>query len=90
MKVKCVTECGREDVYNMVVDGTHNYAVNGGLIVHNCDALRAYAIYWSNPSAVSIEEDHHAPWPKDLLEDYQRATPEVREYMEQKYGKPRY
>lgn len=25
-----------EDVYNMEVIGTHNFAVNGGVIVHNC------------------------------------------------------
>lgn len=25
-----------EDVYNMEVMGTHNFAVNGGVIVHNC------------------------------------------------------
>ena len=30
-----------EDVYNMEVVGTHNFAVNGGLIVHNCmDEIR--------------------------------------------------
>ena len=33
-----------EDVYNMEVMGTHNFSVNGGLIVHNCmDALRYFA-----------------------------------------------
>ena len=32
---------GHEDVYNMEVDDNHNFAVNGGLIVHNCmDATR--------------------------------------------------
>ena len=25
-----------EDVYNMEVMGTHNFSVNGGVIVHNC------------------------------------------------------
>mgnify|MGYP004547883423 FL=1 len=35
---------GREDVYNMEVADNHNFAVNGGLIVHNCmDALRYFA-----------------------------------------------
>ena len=34
---------GTEDVYNMEVPGTHNFAINGGLIVHNCmDALRYF------------------------------------------------
>nr|UVX80474.1 MAG: Terminase [Bacteriophage sp.] len=29
-------------VYNMTVDGTHNFAVNGGLVTHNCDAMRYF------------------------------------------------
>ena len=33
-----------EDVYNMEVMGTHNFAVNGGVIVHNCmDETRYFA-----------------------------------------------
>ena len=33
-----------EDVYNMEVVGTHNFAVNGGVIVHNCmDDTRYFA-----------------------------------------------
>ena len=32
-----------EDVYNMEVMGTHNFAVNGGVIVHNCmDEIRYF------------------------------------------------
>lgn len=35
---------GYEDVYNMEVADNHNFAVNGGLVVHNCmDALRYFA-----------------------------------------------
>ena len=35
-----------EDVYNMEVIGTHNFSVNGGVIVHNCmDDIR----YFVNP-----------------------------------------
>lgn len=44
VKVKSVKFAGYEDVYNMEVDNHHNFAVNGGFIVHNCmDALR-YAV----------------------------------------------
>ena len=33
----------KTDVYNMEVDGTHCFAVNGGIIVHNCmDAVRYF------------------------------------------------
>lgn len=33
----------REDVYNMEVSDVHNFAVNGGIVVHNCmDACRYF------------------------------------------------
>ena len=34
---------GYEDVYNLEVEEFHNFAINGGLIVHNCDSVR-YAL----------------------------------------------
>ena len=40
MKVKSVKPCGRADVFNMEVEDTHEYAVAGGIIVHNCDESR--------------------------------------------------
>lgn len=40
--VKAVEIEGCEDVYNMEVKDNHNFAVSGGLIIHNCDAMR----YW--------------------------------------------
>lgn len=39
-KIKCVKPDGFADVYNMEVQDHHNYSVNGGLILHNCDAVR--------------------------------------------------
>ena len=34
---------GKEDVYNMEVPFTHNFSVNGGVVVHNCmDAVRYF------------------------------------------------
>ena len=40
MKIKSIRFSGYEDVYDMYVRNHHNFAVNGGFIVHNCDALR--------------------------------------------------
>lgn len=41
--IKSVKMIGSFDVYNMEVDDNHNFAVNGGLIVHNCmDATRYF------------------------------------------------
>ena len=36
MKIKSITYAGRADVYNMEVEGTHDFAVENGTIVHNC------------------------------------------------------
>jgi hypothetical protein len=42
MKVKKIEKIENADVYNMYVKNHHNFAVNGGFIVHNCDALRYF------------------------------------------------
>lgn len=34
--IKKIEHIGKEDVYNMEVEDNHNFAINGGLIVHNC------------------------------------------------------
>ena len=63
VKVKGVYPAGIEDVYNMEVDNHHNYCVNGGYILHNCDSLRAFAasrLYSSNepkPRTYEWEEE---------------------------------
>lgn len=36
MRVVKITYAGKADVYNMEVDDTHDFAVQGGVIVHNC------------------------------------------------------
>ena len=37
MRVKSITKVPvREDVYDLEVPATHCFAVNGGIIVHNC------------------------------------------------------
>lgn len=41
MKVKSVEPAGTTDVYNMEVDDTHNFLIQGGVVAHNCmDAWR--------------------------------------------------
>lgn len=41
--VKAIRKIGTADVYNMEVQDNHNFAINGGLIVHNCmDATRYF------------------------------------------------
>ena len=43
MKILSITPAGKADVFNMEVEGTHNYVVNGGFVAHNCyDATRYF------------------------------------------------
>lgn len=39
-KIKSIKKIENQDVYNLYVTKNHNFAINGGLMVHNCDALR--------------------------------------------------
>lgn len=41
--VSKIEPAGKQPVYNLEVDDYHNFAVNGGVIVHNCmDSLRYF------------------------------------------------
>lgn len=44
VRVKAVRRRSAEPVYNMEVERIHNFAVNGGLIVHNCIDATRYAM----------------------------------------------
>lgn len=36
MRIKAVRRAGRADVYNMEVEETHDFVIQGGVISHNC------------------------------------------------------
>lgn len=41
MKIKSIKYAGKADVYNMEVEDTHDFVIQGGIISHNCaDELR--------------------------------------------------
>lgn len=42
MKVKSIRYVGKADVYNMEVEDTHDFVIQGGVISHNCDSLRYF------------------------------------------------
>lgn len=46
--IKSIELGGNEDVYNLEVDDNHNFAVNGGLIVHNCMDSARYFVQTMN------------------------------------------
>lgn len=54
-------------------------------ITHAPDALRGYAIFHARPTPVpGIKK----LWTDDMREDYNRATPEGKKYLTEKYGEP--
>lgn len=58
-EVVSVEADGIEDVYNMEVEDNHNFAINGGYIVHNCmDSLR-YLLYTVVRKDLRSDEDEY-------------------------------
>ena len=57
IKVKSIKKIDNEDVYNMQVDNHHNFSINGGFIVHNCDALRGFCIERTKSTVVKSNEE---------------------------------
>ena len=44
VRVRRIRKTAAEPVYNMEVERFHNFAVNGGLIVHNCIDSARYSM----------------------------------------------
>ena len=57
MKVVRITPVGRRDVYNMEVNETHDFVIQGGVISHNC-ADEARYFLMSRPVKPLIKEMH--------------------------------
>lgn len=58
-RVISVKRIGEEPVYNLEVDGTHCFAINGGFIVHNCEALRYGLMTRPSPAKRKEAERKH-------------------------------
>lgn len=55
-KIISIERTQNEDVYNMEVENHHNFAVNGGFIVHNCDSLRYFCIMRQSPKTIESKK----------------------------------
>lgn len=42
LDIESIEYIGKQDVYNLEVEKYHNYAIDGGTIIHNCDSIRYY------------------------------------------------
>lgn len=70
MRIKSITYAGKADVYNLEVDGTHSFVIQGGVISHNCaDEVRYMCMARPiapkvKPVPIPAQDD-----PLDLLKD---------------------
>lgn len=55
-------------------------------ITHAPDALRCFCVYWS--TAATLPEGQKKRYTEDMMEDYQNASDEDREYLRKKWGAP--
>lgn len=72
-EVLSVSPAGRADVYNMEVDKTHNYLVNGGIVAHNCyDAWRYVCMAYPRSAVDPRETRPHKfnPYDDERMEAY--------------------
>jgi hypothetical protein len=86
-KIKSIKYVGKKPVYNMNVEDLHNFLIQGGIVSHNCDALRYFCIYWINP-AISIKTGKKIEWRDDMRHDYEVADEETRKLIIEAWGEP--
>lgn len=67
MLIKSIEPAGTADVYNMEVEDTHDFAVAGGIIAHNCYDEWRY-VCMKNPIAPPVKKISE-PKPYDPLSD---------------------
>lgn len=55
MRVKSIKYAGKADVYNLEVEETHDFAVENGVIVHNCaDETRYFCMARPVPARLYV------------------------------------
>ena len=70
MKIRTIRRAGRADVFNMEVEDTHDFVIQGGVISHNCADEWRY-MCMSRPVAPILREEKKTPW-ADQLNQYER------------------
>lgn len=64
------------------------YAKTPHELTHLPDALRYFCTWWVSPAAESERAKASKKWSADLLEDWDNASPELRDLMRELYGEP--
>lgn len=70
MKVKSVTYAGKADVFNMEVEDTHDFVIQGGVISHNCaDEVRYFCMSRPIKPRMAVKTDKYNESPMSLFLD---------------------
>lgn len=56
MRVKTIRSAGKADVYNMEVEETHDFVIQGGVISHNCFDECKYLCMANPMKPVTVKE----------------------------------
>lgn len=73
MKVKSVSYAGKADVFNMEVDETHDFVIQGGVISHNCaDEVRYLCMARPIKPRLPVRPDEFERNPMHLFLDIRR------------------
>lgn len=74
MKVKSISRAGKADVYNMEVEDTHNFVIQGGVISHNCaDEVRYFCMARPIKARTAKKPDEFYNNPLSVYLDVERA-----------------
>lgn len=70
MKVKSITPAGKANVYNLEVEGTHSFVIQGGVISHNCaDEVRYFCMSRPIAPRLAPEPDKYNESPMAIYLD---------------------
>ena len=74
IKIKSITRAGKADVFNMEVEDTHNFVIQGGVIAHNCaDEVRYFCMSRPIKPRVASKPDEYYKSPLYAALDINKA-----------------
>ena len=73
MRLKAIRHSGKDDVFNMEVEDTHDFVIQGGVISHNCADECRYLCMMNPIKPVEVKEKKAKVWsPLDDDEEIKR------------------
>lgn len=73
IKVKSITYAGKADVFNMEVEDTHNFVIQGGVIAHNCaDEVRYFCMSRPIKPRIAVKPDAFSSNPMSMYLDIKK------------------